>query len=1513
MESLNITHSIAENSSVTVNWQITDSTTQYYDILIERRLSTSQEFTSVSSLLSRPATGSHVDLTVVDSVSPDPVGILYKDITYNYSTKQLTVPIENTLSDSGTFYTYRITATGRADGEISQSEMNVEFISGIQDYLLNVNTTSSTSITAGNSIGIVNSKVITVVDDTLLNYIHCGSIDNDNNLSITNHNVIDLAAPPKVSSLSINDIPVTGNLQTLSFTTNKLVVSSNAVSQTRGMLVYYDFKLVNNGTSAVIAEVNGVTNPNDVDLHIDPFASASITDTTVLRLDVRTYTIFNSSLGNYQSYTFKVDFNDPLTIITFTNTPTRFITKADIDSSRTIPLQWSLTDTGSGTTIVNYDIEYRYKLPSDLSWTSWSVIKGAVVGTSTTIPVSLLHTTGTTMHEFRIRGRNSSAGYTLYFNFPYYFSDLLIVTYENTDKLVYAIRIPVEVSRELGNIKLETYKSTTKIDTSYGATINGNIVTSTIGDGKFSLVGTYHSSAINSFNDTAKYNALKDNLSDSINTVKNSYNCTKVGIVGTSLEYVAGESDIYIVGTYLTSDMAIFNGVTFTYSNIVGLNSNFSAKITTALPSETNLTLIPSYSLLKYNELLPPVLNYSAAYQPVNTVGSYDEFIGGIGIASSKPAGQSSLPNTTISTSYVLSTTSETNSFPNYVNNTVVSTVGSYTFYSYIEYTDSTYGVVIRSSESSKSFMIRDSSSVFAIPIFTQVYNVTMKGIDLKIDLNTTTTNGYTHVIKNVTTGHTYTSGEYTSTIDTDGSIIWTLPMYTEGIFDIEVKVTFGGIQEIVNTTVSVFKVSEPTGGTTILNSITYVDSDISDTNPLYNNATLRTGSSIDDENTITIASVEFTSNPADNYKIVLTDGADIQIYEKANVSVKRYIINSAVRDQLFSHDSRVGTLLVTTTLPGSHNLEAYQNVNLSGIDHSTAPSTPTLLITSDNKLTPFSSTGSTDCIVKNGLTFNLTNVSSSYSIESLIDGVPYNNNTLYTISGKHVYLAIYRDKHNFLTSFKKVNFEIVRDNMYSDPIIDFSPKDVYVENFTIEIDYQFFDQEDTMTIDKQYKTSIDNVWHPYTGTFTINSPCTVYAKKTMQNGFTLYSELVITAKMLMSNTPEVPILNLPSSEFANGSVYIPVVYKVLGCNYEWTLNGVPYVEGTPIINSSSTSRSYSLTVKATDRRNSKFASKQLSFTIDNIPPEKPYLTNLVDQSIILHNNATLVVNNPELGVEYSIIVNNKLQNTLDLGINRVVVYAKRLSNGMVNFSSYYVETMDHDNVLTFDTLNIERNKLVPYNRENAQFDSPGELVVDNVTGDVSIVSNTLNPNGVGYVLIDVTKDIRSVVLDCNRRVLDGLLLSNKFKEQMRHLTDSFTYLLENGNTLDSTILVLNGKILLFDADIDALLAEAVQLRNELDLTTLSIDNKKSDFDLNSPTAVQNLNTSIARVNALREEFIDQMKSYNLIMSEVGLDKFNLNSIDLTADKKVLQSDFNAFKTKHNNFYQSLSSIVRNF
>ncbi|QXN67962.1 hypothetical protein FPHOBKDP_00212 [Listeria phage LPJP1] len=377
------------------------------------------------------------------------------------------------------------------------------------------------------------------------------------------------------------------------------------------------------------------------------------------------------------------------------------------------------------------------------------------------------------------------------------------------------------------------------------------------------------------------------------------------------------------------------------------------------------------------------------------------------------------------------------------------------------------------------------------------------------------------------------------------------------------------------------------------------------------------------------------------------------------------------------------------------------------------------------------------------------------------------------------------------------------------------------------------------------------------------------------------------------------------------------------------------YTLGDPIKNYNyvKSIRKFTLNVKATSKLNGKSSSSSKTITIDTIPPSKPIAKNISHGKIInIDSTFVLDIINKEPGVVYTASLNNSIINIGDPllknissvnGIYRLIITARKQSNNMYNSSYYYIDVnnyssgiIDHDNNVTENynlPVDLDRNVLIPFSRENDLFRFPGELIIDEHTGNISVVSNTKNSDTGSYEIIEITKELNNLLSLNSTVIYDIFKVTNLYKNQLSWLRDNLSEIDSNNDLLKPFVDAVVGGINNLKTQVDALKAEVdkttsdiTDIRNKI----TSITNNVDGSFLTNYNKLMNLSTNITK---LRNDLLDYADLYTTVIDNLGRNYYNLRSVEIEANKKILTTKYNAFKDKHEGFYTKLVNIITSF
>lgn len=335
-------------------------------------------------------------------------------------------------------------------------------------------------------------------------------------------------------------------------------------------------------------------------------------------------------------------------------------------------------------------------------------------------------------------------------------------------------------------------------------------------------------------------------------------------------------------------------------------------------------------------------------------------------------------------------------------------------------------------------------------------------------------------------------------------------------------------------------------------------------------------------------------------------------------------------------------------------------------------------------------------------------------------------------------------------------------------------------------------------------------------------------------------------------------------------------------------------------------------------------------FTIDTVAPDRPELDQLVHGTIVnispsyILNNA---ITNKDTDCDYVFSIDDNivdgtkpLSTYVTLEYNRaykIIVQAIKKSNQMANTAYFYVDIDTDSNVGKHDLvdgkinqLSSDRNVLIPFFRDNNNFEYPHELIINDRTADLYVVTDEPDGKG-GYLLKSVTEDIMSMLKDNSNKIGDLFKISNLHNEQIRSLSYQLDYINNANNDISKLFNEISPEINRTKEDLDNLNASSTQNSNDIKAQMTNINNIVNLINGEFTNKFNLLNTSIRnQVPLIRNKFISEQKEFAKIESKIAVDMFNLNTIENVANNKVTQTRFKAFTDKIDNLFNEQKKYV---
>ena len=433
--------------------------------------------------------------------------------------------------------------------------------------------------------------------------------------------------------------------------------------------------------------------------------------------------------------------------------------------------------------------------------------------------------------------------------------------------------------------------------------------------------------------------------------------------------------------------------------------------------------------------------------------------------------------------------------------------------------------------------------------------------------------------------------------------------------------------------------------------------------------------------------------------------------------------------------------------------------------------------------------------------------------------------------------------------------------------------------------------------------------------TFIATGPLTFTARKTNQYGQSISTDLVISSAMI---TP-LPVItpNLSHMKTTNGFLAIPAIDQAIGADYTVTVDGYTYTSWSTVRPPNSSSSTVS--VVATNRRTG-VASSPVTKTINfNLDPAPQYSIPGLQSSLKMIKfpaNTPLQLNKADAVADVYIdgrkveIGQPMFTDSNVNGVHTILIISRNPVNYAIATTSYVININNYSTTDTsYSTMANKRTAILPLNREAGIYDTPGELMIDTRTADLSVVGKNLRP-------IEITKELRDQI-NSKDQIIGQV---NKTIEYISTDTEALSSTLESlfGSTGIRTITDLTNRIsseiATYQPKLNTAIASLTQTAGDIatlktnitsrssTLTTGATGAKSSSQTILSTTYPTSLSTLSANALALLDN-----------LTEVAQDTYNLTTINNIANGKVTTSEYNAFSKKNDQIFSSLQTIVNNF
>jgi len=367
---------------------------------------------------------------------------------------------------------------------------------------------------------------------------------------------------------------------------------------------------------------------------------------------------------------------------------------------------------------------------------------------------------------------------------------------------------------------------------------------------------------------------------------------------------------------------------------------------------------------------------------------------------------------------------------------------------------------------------------------------------------------------------------------------------------------------------------------------------------------------------------------------------------------------------------------------------------------------------------------------------------------EAYLNGLPYIMGTPIKEPGNYNLMVVRKKDTNFKYSITEVNFTVVEPKEEQKPLIIVSPEFIPSIEDTITIRYPVYGTKNQYRID-------NGAWRSYTNPFKVTDNCLITARYSNYD-----ADYFVSTTKDVTNIDKMPPPPPEVTGFIDGvdtylSVSPNVVYEY-GIDYSATLNGRPYILGTPIFNEKEEVKVYTLIVVAKKRLNGLSSSVTIVFTLDSVPPDKPVFTGFAP--FMVQEDAR-----PDVVGNTGLPITRALERTVS-----PVSYTSQLNGKSFILGSYvddpdtyvisatavkHVNGLRSTSVSGFTILHQMPNpigplrfSIIPLIEDNKDIAVDGEMVVDRPSGHISIYDD-------GY-LISKTRELEEMLDILDKRMI---------------------------------------------------------------------------------------------------------------------------------------------------------------
>ena len=1501
MSNISLTTS-GTSGAITVSWDFSSLSGNSFNIELSRKLSTTTTVVHTATNVTTK-TGSFLDNGAKDKAGPNPPAVNTTRTTFTTPSKTLKFYWNAVTVDTPTAYTYTLKITNTATQAVTTTSVVANVASGIAGYVYKVtDTANSANLTLKSSPTTGLSANVILENTDGLKYIHLATYDNSGNIGAEQITIIDVEAPTAPTKLTVNgQVVTTTSKPSIPYNPNGFSIDINPCTQIRSSKVYYDITFAVAGRTLYSATKTeyptGIEWVGNILTEIP-----RLENDTQFIITVKSYTEVGSSLGTKQ---FSFILNRETINYTLDWTPNATNRKFLLNEADSIKISWSLTQADA--TITGYEVFVRRKQPKDINWGAWTSL-GRTTDKYKIINGLTLNYTGNNVYSFAVTAYTATSTLTQKV-VPGTYADCFFISASGTERFTVLAKLPMDTLKGLSISSSYKVSSTaTPVTNNALVTVDGTgRITGKVG--KFNNVnGTTIFPSLT----TAGYDFTKQaDVTNFENAVLNSYemyrNTMDYQGTGKTISYTPdGTVDYYVVLVDIPNTDSRLNGITYNYDGLIGMATMGDVTISFNTPTVTTSSVSKNYKVLKFKAIDPPILSLKNSPTPVTTENGISSYRPPVSVMSTLPQTMTAYSaNLRVVTSYDYNDASGSGTVENYVNGTPVSRLGSITFYSKLVYT---YGseaspIVKESREATLSFILLDTSNELIIPTLATEYVPKATGVDLLVFTNVPNTSKYTYILHDTNSDKHYTT--YTTETDKSGNKVFRMRFTEVGEYDITLDYSLEGSGSgSQNIAFNVFAF-EPATGHIVSEEKHSRLSDANENNGVHS-VILKT-------NGLTSKNALYPFTYLNN-TYFLKEGYQFPILVSGSGKVAKYVLQESERNKLVTSDGREHSELYTT------NRTPYDNqtlsANLTRLTNTTNPQKPTMSFSLPNS--QVISENDSSLVAKTGVQFPEYTAPMDIVVKYYIDGKEVPARTTENKEGKHVFVTTAISKNNYNYETTRKNVEIVSPKRFYPPRIDITPR-YKSPTKRVELLSNNLVEPETATLTYKLSTT-GNTIHTYTGPFTLNSSATITAIKTFPNGQVTQTQFTVPESAFKSYTATYS----KQADYTTGNIAIPTINEQIGTSYEITVDGIPYTKWSavkPIIGSTSKVR-----VIATEKRSGNKTTPQVTtITHDTKPPVQMSLNSSLNlksslKMIKLPPNTLATVSPSNVPTTNTTIyvdgVKRPLGGTLfpDTskvdGVHTIVVINTNPINYTMSTTTYIINVNNYSTADSSYSRNVKRLAIRPLNRESGIFDTPGELMLDTRTGDISVVGENLQP-------IDITKSIRTDI--------------NSLDQIMGEINKSIEY-------IDCDVKSLRENLLSLFADTPTGLRKLSDVVNDIDtkvksygppletaVTNVKATKDTSDTRLNGATTTKNnlengysnlVTSTKQKVTAYpntRNTLRNTTTAFLHAISEISQSYYNLTTINNVANSKVTKDAYNKFKSKNDNIYNSLVDIINRF